>query len=158
MTFTGKATYSAGADLPELVEDVSDIIGIVSPHETPLLAALGDPRTPAASTVHEWIEDELLPNFDHIDQALFDPDPETDTTIIVDNADRFRAGDLVRPEGFTEVVLVTGITGSQITVVRGYGGTNPATLADDMKLHIIGNAAVTRRNRRDFAAGCGERA
>jgi hypothetical protein len=30
MAFTGKATYGAGADLPELVEDVSDIIGIVS--------------------------------------------------------------------------------------------------------------------------------
>ena len=32
MAFTGKATYGAGAGLPELVEDVSDIIGIVSPH------------------------------------------------------------------------------------------------------------------------------
>ena len=37
MAFTGKATYGAGSDLPELIEDVSDIIGIVSPFETPLL-------------------------------------------------------------------------------------------------------------------------
>ena len=29
MPFTGKATYSAGATLPEIAEDVSDIIGIV---------------------------------------------------------------------------------------------------------------------------------
>ena len=50
MTFTGKATYFAGADLPELAEDVSDIIGIVSPFETPLLDHLGDPRRSATSS------------------------------------------------------------------------------------------------------------
>jgi hypothetical protein len=43
MAFTGKATYSAGTTLPELAEDVSDLIGIISPYETPLLDALGDP-------------------------------------------------------------------------------------------------------------------
>ena len=62
MAFTGKATYTGGAGLPELAEDVSDIIGIVSPHETPLLDHLGDPGRAAMSTVHEWIEDMLLPN------------------------------------------------------------------------------------------------
>lgn len=142
MTFSGKATYSAGASLPELVEDVSDIIGIISPYETPLLAALGDPRRPATGTVHEWIEDALLPNFDHLNQSLFDPDPQTDPTLVVDNGDRFRVGDLVRPDGFTEVMLVTAITGNQITVTRSYGGTLAATLADNLKLHIIGNAAL----------------
>lgn len=142
MTFSGKATYSAGAELPELAEDVSDIIGIVSPYETPLLAHLGDARRPAMSTVHEWIEDSLLPNFDRLNQTLFDPDPETDTTLIVDSGTRFQIGDLVRPDGFTEVMLVTAITGNQITVVRGYGGTTGATLVDDLKLHIIGNAAL----------------
>ena len=43
MPFTGKATYSAGATLPEIAEDVSDIIALVSPYETPLLDHLGDP-------------------------------------------------------------------------------------------------------------------
>ncbi len=60
MPFTGKATFTAGAGLPELVEDVSDIIGIVSPHETPLLDHLGDAKRAAISTVHEWIEDALV--------------------------------------------------------------------------------------------------
>ena len=142
MTFSGKATYGAGVELPELAEDVGDIIGIVSPFETPLLAHLGDARRAAAGTVHEWIEDSLLPNFDHINQSVFSPDPQTDTTIVVDNAGRFQAGDLVRPEGFTEVMLVTAINASTLTVVRAYGGTPNATLADNMKLHIIGNAAL----------------
>jgi hypothetical protein len=59
MPFTGKATYSAGASLPEIAEDVSDLVGIVSPFETPLLDALGDPVAAATSTHHEWFEDGL---------------------------------------------------------------------------------------------------
>lgn len=57
MSFTGKATYSAGTTLPELAEDVSDVIGIISSNETPLLDALGDPLREATSTHHQWIED-----------------------------------------------------------------------------------------------------
>ena len=50
MAFTGKATYSAGTALPELAEDVADVVSIVSPHETPLLDVLGDPLYSAQST------------------------------------------------------------------------------------------------------------
>ncbi len=60
MSFSGKATYTAGATLPEIAEDVSDVIGIVSPFETPLLDHLGDPKRSATSTIHEWIEDALV--------------------------------------------------------------------------------------------------
>lgn len=61
MPFTGKATYTAGAELPEIAEDVSDIIAIVSPYETPLLDHLGDSQRSALSTIHEWLEDALVP-------------------------------------------------------------------------------------------------
>ncbi len=144
MAFTGKATYSAGTELPELVEDVSDIIGIVSPHETPLLDHLGDAKRAALSTVHEWIEDALLPNSGTINQSSFSPDPESASTITVDDASIFREGDLIRPGESSEVAMVVAVvTGSnQIALVRGYGATTAATLADDMTLTIIGNAAL----------------
>lgn len=90
MAFTGKATYGGGADLPELVEDVSDVIGIVSPHETPLLDHIGDSKRPALSTVHEWVEDTLLPNQGRLNQTTFSPDPENAATLIVDDAEVFR--------------------------------------------------------------------
>ena len=67
MGFSGKATYGAGSDLPELAEDVSDLIGIVSPHETPLLERLGDARNAASNTVHEWIEDALVSRLTNAD-------------------------------------------------------------------------------------------
>ena len=47
MPFTGKATYTAGAGLPEVVEDVSDIIGIVSPSRRPCWITLATRNGPA---------------------------------------------------------------------------------------------------------------
>lgn len=141
MAFTGKATYSAGITLPELTEDVSDLIGIVSPYETPLLNALGDPIREARSTNHEWLEDELLPNKDAIDDATWG-DPASDTQFDVDNGSRFRTGDQIQVEGSEELMLVTAVTNDTLTVVRGYGGTTAENLADNQVTNILGNAAL----------------
>ncbi|MDQ3441632.1 MAG: DUF5309 domain-containing protein [Planctomycetota bacterium] len=143
MPFTGKATYTAGASLPEIAEDVSDLIGISSPHETALLDALGDPPRSARSTVHEWLEDALLPNTDRVNDATY-TNALTDTTFVVENGSRFRAGDQVRLEGRTEVMLVTAVnTGTNtLTVTRAYGGTGAQALVDDLVVHILGNAAL----------------
>lgn len=141
MAFTGKATYSAGTSLPELAEDVSDMIGIVSPYETPLLDALGDPLREATSTHHEWLEDELLPNKDAIDDATWS-DPSSDTDFDVDNGGRFRLGDQVQVEGSEELMLVTAISSNTLTVIRGYAGTTAENLADNQVINILGNAAL----------------
>ncbi|MHC4325685.1 MAG: SU10 major capsid protein, partial [Planctomycetota bacterium] len=141
MAFTGKATYSAGTTLPELAEDVSDLVGIISPYETPLLNALGDPMREATSTHHEWLEDELLPNKDAVNDSTF-TDPSTDTDFIVDNGSRFRIGDQVQVEGSEELMLVTGISTNTLTVVRGYAGTTAENLADNQVINILGNAAL----------------
>ncbi len=141
MAFTGKATYSAGTTLPELAEDVSDLIGIVSPYETPLLDALGDPMREATSTHHEWLEDELLPNKDAINDSDF-TDPDVDTDFVVDHGSRFRVGDQIQVEGSEELMLVTGIDGDTLTVVRGYAGTTAEDLADNQVINILGNAAL----------------
>lgn len=142
MAFTGKTTFGGGAGLPELAEDVSDIIGIVSPYETPLLDHLGDPKRWAESTVHEWIEDTLLPNEDAVNQSSFSPSATGATSITVDSGATFRAGDLVRPGSSGEVMLVTGVSSNTLTVVRGYGGTTPVALADNLGLTVLGNAAL----------------
>ncbi len=143
MAFTGKATYSAGTTLPELAEDVSDLIGIISPYETLLLDALGDPIREARSTHHEWFEDELLPNKDAINDNTF-TDPAADTDFVVDNGSRFRVGDQIQVEGSEELMLVTAVdTGTNtLTVVRGYAGTTAEDLADNQVINILGNAAL----------------
>ena len=142
MGFSGKATYGAGADLPELAEDVSDLITIVSPHETPLLDRMGDARNVATNTVHEWIEDSLLPNADTINQTTFTPSAQEATAITVANGGRFLAGDLVRPGNAPEVMLVTAVAANVITVTRRYGGTPATALSNGLRLNILGNAAL----------------
>lgn len=141
MAFTGKATYSAGTTLPELAEDVSDLIGIISPYETPVLDALGDSLREATSTHHEWLEDELLPNKDAINDDTY-TDPSADTDFVVDNGSRFRIGDQIQIESSEELMLVTGISTNTLTVVRGYAGTTPENLADNQVINILGNAAL----------------
>lgn len=143
MAFTGKATYSAGATLPEAAEDVSDLVSINSPHETPLLDALGDPARAARSTVHEWLEDALLPNSDAINDATY-TNGLTDTQFVVDNASRFRVGDQIQLDMSAEVMLVTGVnTGTNtLTVTRGYGGSTAQGLFDNAVIRILGNAAL----------------
>jgi hypothetical protein len=141
MAFTGKATYSAGTTLPELAEDVSDLIGVVSPYETPLLGALGDPMREATSTHHEWLEDELLPNKDAVNDSTF-TDPAADTDFVVDNGSRFRVGDQIQIEGLEELMLVTAISTNTLTVVRGYAGTTAEDLADNQVINILGNAGL----------------
>ncbi len=140
MPFTGKATYSAGATLPEIVEDVADIVSIVSPYETPLLDHLGEPHRAATSTVHEWLEDTLLPNTDTIDWTFTNPTTETDFDVL--NGSRFRVGDVIQGQDSREVMLVTAVSGDTLTVTRGYGSTTAEALADTQTLHIIGNAAL----------------
>ncbi len=142
MAFTGKSTYSGGATLPEVAEDVSDIIGLVSPWETPLLDHLGDPRAEARSTVHEWLEDTLMPNSDTINQTTFTPNATNATSVTVNNGDRFQVGDQVRPDGGVEIMLVTGVAGAVLTVARGYGNTTKFALTNGLTLYIVGNAAL----------------
>ena len=141
MSFTGKATYSAGSTLPEIAEDVSDIVSIVSPYETPLLDHLGDPMRAASSTYHEWLEDSLLPNKDTINDATW-IDPAADTSFDVDNGAYFRVGDQIQATGSKELMFVTDVSTDTLTVTRGYGGTTPEDLTDDKVLLILGNAAL----------------
>jgi len=140
MPFTGKATYSAGASLPEIAEDVADLVSIISPSETPLLDALGDAQVEARSTHHEWLEDELLPNTDAL--TATPSNPETDTVLEVAHADRFRVGDQLRCEDAEELMLVTAVGADTITVARGYGGTTPEAVASGDVLNILGNASL----------------
>jgi hypothetical protein len=142
MSFTGKATYSTGATLQDLAEDVSDIISIVSPYETPLLDHLGDAPREATSTYHEWLEDTLLPNKDIVDQSDLNDSGADTTAITVTNGDRFRVGDQIQASGSKELMFITAISTNTLTLQRGYGGTTGEQVEDEDTLHILGNAAL----------------
>jgi hypothetical protein len=148
MSFTGKSTFTAGAALPELTEDVSDIISIVSPFETPVLDIIGDGAAHARSTYHEWLEDSLLSNTDTIAATSF-VDPQSDTTFNVATPSRFSVGDQIRVGDCSELMLVTSISGSQLTLSRGYGGTDGESISVGDTVYILGGAAVEGADRPD---------
>jgi hypothetical protein len=59
MSFTGNAINLKGirgSNVPANADDLSDIVSIVSPYETPLLDALGDPYGSAGGTTHTWFD------------------------------------------------------------------------------------------------------
>jgi len=141
MAFSGKSTYSAGTSLPEIAEDVADLVGIVSPYETPFLDVLGDPLRGATSTHHEWLEDILLPNKDSVDDSSI-ADPDAETAFDVANGSRFRVGDQIQVEGSGELMLVTAVNTDTLTVVRAYAGTVAEDLVDGQVINILGNAAL----------------
>lgn len=59
------------------------------------------------------------------------------TTIAVDNGSFFRAGMQVSVKNSNEVILVTAVSGNNLTVVRGFGGTTAANIADNAVLTMI---------------------
>lgn len=59
-----------------------------------------------------------------------------DTTVSVVDGAKFRAGMLLSPTGSDEVLLVESVSGNDLTVSRGFGGTTAATIASGTTLTI----------------------
>ncbi len=144
MAFLGKATYD---EVTELAEDVSDIIGMISPYETPLLDRLGDARVPARNVLHEWMEDSLGPGTITVSTAV--NSATAATTLHVNGVGlRLQPGDVLRYTGansltYEEYVQVTAAVGANsVTVSRGYGSKGPSSTAAGGTLELVANAAL----------------
>lgn len=58
------------------------------------------------------------------------------TTVAVADGSKFRAGMLLSPTGSDEVLLVESVSGNDLTVSRGFGGTTAATITSGTTLTI----------------------
>lgn len=58
------------------------------------------------------------------------------TTVAVADGTKFRAGMTLSPTGSDEVLLVTAVSGNNLTVSRGFGGTTAAEIASGTVLTI----------------------
>ena len=58
------------------------------------------------------------------------------TTIPVVDGSKFRAGMTLSPTGSEEIILVTAVSGNDLTVVRGFGGSTAAALTSGQVLTI----------------------
>jgi len=64
-------------------------------------------------------------------------DPDKDTALEVNHADRFEAGDHIQADGSDEIMLVSVVGSDTITVYRGHGGTTPENLAAGQTLYRL---------------------
>jgi hypothetical protein len=140
MPFTGKSTYAAGATLPELSEDVADLVSISAIHDTPLLDALGDATRVAYSTVHEWLEDAPAPLVVPIVSVT------SPTQWVVSAAANLRPGDFVQVGSTNELALITARSESganaTLTAERGYSGTTVTPSGGYTDLTMMSRAAI----------------
>lgn len=147
MAFTGRAVYDTDGTntaFNGIYEDISDVISMISPSETPLLAALGDPEMPAFNVLHEWIEDALTPDTIASSQTLSDT-----ITYIPAYAARhpqignnLGAGDVIYNGTTGEYMQITAASGNTITVTRGFGGSTAATITAGVSLTVVSPAAL----------------
>ena len=139
-----KFTFSAGATLPEIAEEVDNELAFITRYISPLLVELGFPGNMKVveSTEHDWGEDALLPNSATVNGAI----GLAVTTIVVDTPEglNFRLGDEVQIEGSTEIMLVVAPTptGTNVEVTRGTKGTTAVDIADNAVLKRIGRPVL----------------
>ncbi len=138
MAFTGLAVYSQNI-FDGIAEDVSEIVSMVSPFETPLLNAIGDAERSAQNVLFEWLEDSLNPNVIVNNGAVAVAD--TTITIAGGNAATISKDTILLAPNNSEYIQVTAIVGNDLTVTRGFGGTTAASFGDTQNIRVISEAA-----------------
>lgn len=158
MPFTGLSTNAMFSAGPLNAEDVSPMIDLLARDEVPLLDWLGDAPNFATNTIHEFLEEELRPNYITTSTAINSATAATGFQV-ADFGDLLTVGTVLENETQTEVMQVTSIVGQfSILASRAFGGGAVGSLAAGGQLFVRGNYAlegndhpggdVTRKRRR----------
>jgi hypothetical protein len=105
--------------------------------DTPLLQLIGKASPPARThNVLTWGWSSYRETYDQLAEALDD----NETVVSVDTGTRFQIGDLIQVED--ELMIVTGISTNDLTVIRGAQGSTAATHSDNFGISILGPATL----------------
>jgi hypothetical protein len=138
MPFSGLSTFdqftATGGSL--IAEDVSSTIALLSIAETPLLDFLGDSDTMATNVNHEFIEDQLRPNYLVNSTAIASLDTSSGIRLAA-FGDLLTVGTLIENETSPEVMQVTSVVGPfSVLVNRNYGAAGVGSLAAGGRLFV----------------------
>jgi hypothetical protein len=120
----------------ERVGDFASAILKINPTGTALMLALssGMQKKSAADTVFNWYEDS------HISGRAAVVSGGTTTTVVVADGSTYVPGTVLLVEETGEYLLVTGVNGNSLTVIRGMGGTTITSMTNVMNVYNVGNA------------------
>lgn len=142
MVFTGRAVYDTSV-FDGIAEDVSDIIGMISPAETPLLDRLGDPAQAAQNVYHEWLEDALSPN-----TIVSSVTVNTAATVLgvhvggQNIGTYWQVGAVVVVKRTGEYLQVSATSAGSLTFTRAFGGTTAATIVAGDELFVVSDVGL----------------
>ncbi len=131
--------------------DMVPTIKELEPSATPLtVLTTRMPSAPTGNPEFSWVEDDLPPRFDAINNGA--GYNSSATSVVVDNGAYFAADELWKVTRTAEVVRVTAVSTNTLTIVRGIGG-GAAAILDNDELMIVGTAsaenALSREARSD---------
>lgn len=118
-----------------LTEDViNGAFDIVRSNRTGILAVVGFGGSLDATEGYKtsWLDTKV----DAISSPMTAAALAAATTLPVADGSKFRAGMLVSAAGSDEVIVVTAVSSNNLTVVRGFGGTTAADIADTTVITI----------------------
>jgi hypothetical protein len=127
--------------------NIDDLIYMISPMDSPLILGTDAQDTmvlgkaPVDQIEFSWLDEEILTPRVYIAAAATTGD--TALTVTTNEGRRFATGDtarLMRAAGAQELVKVTAIATSTVTVTRGYQSTTAGTIASGDVLIGIGTA------------------
>ena len=140
-----KTVYS---DSTTQARAISDVVSMIDPRDTPLLARLGLDSAREKFNLRlngykiEMLEDALDPLEDAVNDGS-GWDNSSTTSLAVDDASKFQDGHVILVEDEKMVVKAVDTANDTVDVYgRGFGGTNPATHADDTVITIVGMARL----------------
>lgn len=110
-------------------ESVEEQFLLLNPYQTPLLSLIGFSNAPAVQTTHYWLEDEMFGTESTLGAAIADG---TVTSVTVASAEPFRPNQVVSVDD--EMMKVTAVADTTLTVVRSYAGTTAAAHASGAEI------------------------
>lgn len=128
--------------------DLSEVLAAILLDDTDFVSVIGISGEAATQTKHQWVEDALnattaLQSGGTAAQMALGTTSGTILRLSASHITRSKitAGTLLKDalSGKTEVVQVTGVSGTSATVTRGYGGTSAQTHAAAATWEIIAN-------------------
>lgn len=139
-----RSTYS---DTSVQQRAITDVVSLVRPTDTPLIAYLGGLngkpgagwRIQESNTKVEWLERDLVSLDDTVPSGGW---TNAATTLSVNDASIYQAGDVLKVEGEHIWVSSVNVSSNQLTVVRGFAGTTAAAHAQGTAIAIVGVASL----------------
>ena len=137
-TAAGLATFdlASGSVVPSVTPGLYDLI--YKDRDRAFLSRIAD--GPAIPNVQfSWWERALRPMIVQTNEGATFTAGDVTLTVAAANADRIVVGAVLADEASLggERMIVTAISGNDLTVVRGYGGTTATTHADQFKARIV---------------------